>query len=68
MSYSKYNTSSVGKTTYMDYDIYRTEECSIQLDKEISLDNLTEGNWKEGDHILVEVRDDMVTFTKVDIL
>ena len=68
MSYSKYNTPSVGKTTFMDYDMYRTEDCRIQLDKEITLDNLTQGNWKEGDHLLVEVKDDMVTFTKVNVV
>lgn len=68
MSYSKYHTSSVDKTTFLDYNIYRTEECRIQLDKEITLDNLTQGNWKEGDHLLVEIKDELVTFTKVDVL
>jgi hypothetical protein len=69
MSYSKYETYSVGKITFADYDIYRTEDCKIQLDSELTLDTLTQGNWKEGDHILVEVDDDsLVTFTKVNVV
>ena len=47
---------------------YELKHKNIQLDKEITLDNLTQGNWEEGDHLLVEIKDELVTFTKVDVL
>ncbi len=67
MSYAKRETYDVTQCSFLDYKIYRTEDCKIQLDKELGLYQLTQGNWKEGDFLTVEVDDGLVTFAKVNI-
>ena len=68
MSYSSYETHKVSPIHFLDYHIYRTEDCRIQIDEEMSLEHLSQGKWKEGDHLLVEVIDNKITLTKVNVV
>lgn len=48
---------------FVDYKVYRTDDGRIQFDEDLSLENLTNGLWKEGDKLTVTIQDNRVTLS-----
>ena len=50
--------------TFIDYTLYRTGD-TFQLDEELTIDKISNSEWKEGDTLTLSVENGRTTFRKI---